>query len=123
LMVMVLSLLVYGIAERRMRIRLAEQQETVPNQINQPTQTPTLRWIFQLMGGISRIKITVGNRVKYVFDGITELKKRILLLFGDGVANISNFIKLHPLNVRIDTLTGIIISAEEHALTTGESII
>ena len=88
LMVMVLSLLVYGIAERRMRIRLAEQQETVPNQINQPTQTPTLRWIFQLMGGISRIKITVGNRVKYVFDGITELKKRILLLFGDGVANI-----------------------------------
>jgi hypothetical protein len=71
-----------------MRNRLAEQQETVPNQINQPTQTPTLRWIFQLMGGISRIKITVGNRVKYVFDGITKLKKRILLLFGDGVANI-----------------------------------
>lgn len=88
LMVMVLSLLVYGIAERRMRNRLAEQQETVPNQINQPTQTPTLRWIFQLMGGISRIKITVGNRVKYVFDGITKLKQRILLLFGDGVANI-----------------------------------
>lgn len=88
LMVMMLSLLVYGIAERRMRNRLAEQQETVPNQINQPTQTPTLRWIFQLMGGISRIKITVGNRVKYVFDGITKLKQRILLLFGDGVANI-----------------------------------
>ncbi|CAK8716257.1 hypothetical protein GKODMF_07860 [Candidatus Electrothrix gigas] len=40
------------------------------------------------MGGISRIKITVGNRVKYVFDGITKLKKRILLLFGDAVANI-----------------------------------
>lgn len=88
LMVMVLSLLVYGVAERRMRTRLAEQQETVPDQINRPTRTPTLRWIFQLMGGISRIKITVKNRVKYVFDGITELKKRILLLFGDGVANI-----------------------------------
>jgi len=88
LMVMVLSLLVYGIAERRMRTRSAEQRETVPNQINQPAQTPTLRWIFQLTGGISRIKITVGNRVKYVFDGITKLKQRILLLFGDGVANI-----------------------------------
>ena len=87
-MVMVLSLLVYGIAERRMRARLAEQQETLPNQINQPTSTPTLRWIFQLLSGINRIKIATDEQVSYVVEGITELKQRIILLFGETVANI-----------------------------------
>lgn len=88
LMVMVLSLLVYGIAERRMRNRLAEKRETIPNQINKPTQTPTLRWVFQLLNGIHRIKITADKMVRYVFEGINDLKRRILLLFGETVANI-----------------------------------
>ena len=88
LMVMVLSLLVYGIAERRMCSRLAEKQETIPNQINKPTQTPTLRWVFQLLNGIHHIKIIADKTVHYVFEGINDLKRRILLLFGETVANI-----------------------------------
>jgi transposase len=40
---MLLSLLVYGIAERRMRACLAEQKETLPNQIHQAVEKPTLR--------------------------------------------------------------------------------
>lgn len=88
LMVMVLSLLVYGIAERRMRARLAERQETLPNQINQPTQTPTLRWVFQLLCGIHRIKVTIAEQVRYVFEGLDPLKQQIILLFGETVSNI-----------------------------------
>jgi transposase len=88
LMVMVLSLLVYGIAERRMRACLAEKQETIPNQINKPTRTPTLRWIFQLLSGIHRIKITTSQQISYVFEGINDLKRRIILLFGETVASI-----------------------------------
>jgi transposase len=42
---MTLALLVYAVAQRRLRQQLARQNETVPNQINQPTQRPTLRWI------------------------------------------------------------------------------
>ena len=80
--------MVYGIAERRMRARLAEQQETFPNQINQPTSTPTLRWIFQLVSGINRIKIATDEQVSYVIEGITELKQQIILLFGETVASI-----------------------------------
>jgi len=87
-MVMVLSLLVYGIAERRMRARLAKNQETIPNQINKPTKTPTLRWVFQLLSGINRIKITAGKKVRYIFEGINDLKRRIILLFGEAVASI-----------------------------------
>ena len=48
LMVMTLALLVYSVAQRRLRKQLAENHETVPNQINQPTSSPTLRWVFQL---------------------------------------------------------------------------
>jgi transposase len=88
LMVMVLSLLVYGIAERRMRACLAEKQETIPNQINKPTRTPTLRWIFQLLSGIHRINITKGQQISYAFEGINDLKRRIILLFGETVASI-----------------------------------
>lgn len=53
LMVMLLSLLVYGIAERRMRACLAEQKETLPNQIGIEVETPTLRWVFQLLYGVN----------------------------------------------------------------------
>lgn len=88
LMVMVLSLLVYGIAERRMRTHLAKNKDTIPNQINQPTKTPTLRWVFQLLSGIHRIKITTNQQVSYVFEGISELKRRLILLFGETVASI-----------------------------------
>jgi transposase len=38
-MIMTLALFVYSIAQRRLRQQLKEQQETLPNQINQPTAT------------------------------------------------------------------------------------
>ncbi len=42
LMVMTLTLLVYSIAQRRLRQALETQNETLPNQINQPIKTPTM---------------------------------------------------------------------------------
>jgi transposase len=41
LMVMPLALLVYSVAQRRLRAPLVLPQETVPNQIHQPTTAPT----------------------------------------------------------------------------------
>ena len=58
LMVMTLALLVYSVAQRRLRQELARQQESLPNQIDQPTQRPTLRWVFQLLEGIHRVRVT-----------------------------------------------------------------
>jgi transposase len=88
LMVMLLSLLVYGIAERRMRACLAEQEETLPNQIHQATETPTLRWVFQLLYGIHYLEISIGEQTQQVIQGLTPLQEKILLLFGATVANI-----------------------------------
>lgn len=42
LMVMTLALLVYSGTQRRMRQQLARRNETVPNQINQPSVLPSV---------------------------------------------------------------------------------
>jgi len=88
LMVMLLSLLVYGIAERRMRAYLAEQKETLPNQIGQKIEAPTLRWIFQLLYGINYLDISLGEQHHQVIEGITPLRQKILRLFGKSVADV-----------------------------------
>ena len=85
LMVMTLALLVYSVAQRRLRKALQEQRETIPNQINQPTSTPTLRWVFQLFEGIHRVKIYMEGEYKTIIDGLTDLRKKILMLFGQKV--------------------------------------
>ena len=72
LMVMTLALLVYSVAQRRRRQQLARHNETVPNQINQPTRRPTLRWVFQLLEGIHRVHVTVQGQVYDLVEGLNE---------------------------------------------------
>jgi len=91
LMVMLLSLLVYGIAERRLRANLKQCKETLPNQIGEQIERPTLRWIFQMMHGIHHLRVKTGNQVSYILVGITELKKKILRFFGEIVGKIYQF--------------------------------
>src|SRR5260221_11737955 len=50
--VMTLCLLVYQLAEVRLRQRLAATGQTVPDQKGKPTARPTLRWLFQCFEGI-----------------------------------------------------------------------
>ncbi|EDN70059.1 conserved hypothetical protein [Beggiatoa sp. PS] len=91
MMIMLLSLLVYGIAERRMRACLKQQGQTLPNQIQQEIPNPTLRWVFQLLQGINYLTIFTGKPVRYVIEGVTELRHKILQLFGKSVANLYQF--------------------------------
>jgi len=88
LMVMSLALLVYSVAQRRMRNALARQHETVPNQIGQPVARPTLRWIFQLLEGINRVTFAVQGHVATLIEGLTDLRRKILQLFGQKVCQI-----------------------------------
>jgi transposase len=57
-LVMVLCLLVYRLAEHRLRTQLAATGQTVPNQLKQPTDRPTMRWMFQCFEGISLVGFT-----------------------------------------------------------------
>jgi transposase len=88
LMVMTLALLVYSVAQRRLRNQLSIEGETLPNQINQPTPKPTLRWIFQCMEGIHRIFLNIDGQVTCIVDGITDLRVKIIRLFGQRVCQI-----------------------------------
>lgn len=63
IMIMVLALLVYSLAERKLRLQLAETGQSVPNQVGKETQTPTLRWIFQVFEGIDLLLISQNGQV------------------------------------------------------------
>jgi len=88
LMVMTGALLVYAVAQRRLRQQLVRHNETVPNQIHQPTQRPTLRWVFQLLEGIHRVRVMVQGHVHDLIEGLNEMKIKILRLFGEGVCRL-----------------------------------
>jgi transposase len=88
LMVMTLALLVYSVTQRRLRQQLARQGETVPNQINQPTAWPTLRWVFQLLEGIHRVRVTVQGKLHDLIEGLNEVQINILRLFGAEVCRL-----------------------------------
>ncbi len=51
-LIMGLCLLVYTLGQRQLRQTLKQLQKTVPNQLGRPTQSPTLRWIFQCFQSI-----------------------------------------------------------------------
>jgi len=88
LFIMTLSLLVYSIAQRRLRNNLAEQSEVLPNQINLPSKQPTLRWVFQLMEGVNLVEILIHGVCTRLIDGLCDLKRKIIGLFGETVRNI-----------------------------------
>jgi transposase len=66
--IMVLCLLVYRLAEQRVRDRLAMGQQTVPDQLRRPTTRPTMRWLFQCFEGVDLHYLTVpdGTRITQV---------------------------------------------------------
>jgi transposase len=88
LMVMTLALLVYSITQRRLRQQLARQNETIPNQINQPTERPTLRWVFQLLEGIHRVRVTGQETVHDLIEGLNAVQIKILRLLGEEVCRL-----------------------------------
>ena len=88
LMVMGLALLVYALAERKLRQGLAEHGETIPDQKGKPTSTPTLRRVFQIFEGVD-LRL-VRNQGRVVFRQVLNLlpvHQQILRLLGPNVAN------------------------------------
>jgi hypothetical protein len=59
-LVMVLCLLVYRLAEHRLREQLAATGQTIPSQVKKPTDRPTMRWVFQCCEGIDLLHIRHG---------------------------------------------------------------
>ena len=62
-MIMTLSLLIYSLAERKLRDILQQSGQSIPNQVGKPTQRPTMRWVFQLFEGIDLLLIRENGRI------------------------------------------------------------
>jgi len=88
LMVMGLSLLVYTLAELHLRQALAAQDESLPDQKGKPTQTPTIRRVFQLFEGIHVLTIQRKEGQERRLVNLTELHWQILRLFNPPVQRI-----------------------------------
>jgi transposase len=88
LLVMTLALLVYSLTQRRLRQQLADRNDTIPNQIHQPTERPTLRWGFQLLEGIHRVRVMVQGQDHDLIEGLNDVQIKILRLFGDAVCRL-----------------------------------
>ena len=80
--IMVLCLLVYRLAEYRLRARLAETGQTLPNQINKPTSTPTMRWVFQCFEGIDLLVISTSGSVTTLVLHLRPFHEQVLRLLG-----------------------------------------
>ena len=88
LMVMGLSLLVYALAELQLRAQLAERDESIPDQKGKPTQTPTMRRVFQMFEGIHVLTIQREQAHERMILNLTDVHQQILRLFNPPVQHI-----------------------------------
>jgi transposase len=98
MMVMTLCLLVYNVAQYRLRDKLKTTGETLPNQLDKEVQNPTLRWIFQIMEGLGIARFEAGTEagsstsMRELVTNMTPLRKKIIQLFGPTAC------RMHGLN-------------------------
>jgi transposase len=85
-LLMVLCLLVYRLAEWRLRQQLAASDQTVPNQLKQPTNRPTMRWMFECFEGISLLTLPSPGRSQTLVHGLEPLHELVLNLLGPTVS-------------------------------------
>jgi transposase len=81
-MIMVLTLMIYSVAEWKLREKLKETGETIPDQVKKQTQKPTLKWVFMLMREITEVKIEVDSKIVTKIANINEVKDKIIKLMG-----------------------------------------
>lgn len=81
-LIMVLCLLVYRLAEYRLRLRLAETEQTIPDQLNRPTARPTMRWVFQCFEGIELLHIRSGAGTQSLVLRLQPMHRLVLALLG-----------------------------------------
>jgi len=79
-MIMGLALLIYAIAEMKLRKTLKKMDETLPDQKNKPTKKPTIRRIFQIFEGITILYDEKGKMLEVM--NIGETPRKVLSLFG-----------------------------------------
>ena len=87
-MIMVLCLMIYSIAEWKLRTKLEEENETVPDQKGKQTKRPTMRWIFSNFQGITELITQKKGKFKSEILNMEDIHWKILSLMGEKYENI-----------------------------------
>lgn len=80
-LIMALTLMVYTLAERKLRKALEAQQQTVRDQRKQPTAKPTFRWIMQKFQGIHWVNLDGQQQI----SNLNDERRQIIHLLGPPV--------------------------------------
>ncbi len=87
-MIMVLCLMIYSIAEWKLRTKLEEENETVSDQKGKPTKRPTMRWIFFKFQGITELITQEEDKMESEILNMEDENWNILRLMGEKCENI-----------------------------------
>lgn len=82
LCVMTISLLLYALLQRKLRIELKEKNQFVKNQKKKDYQQPTMRWVNMNFEGVDVTKVQMGNEVKYFFHRMSKFVEIVLEVLG-----------------------------------------
>lgn len=80
-LIMALTLMVYTLAERKLRQALDAQNQTVLDQRKQPTAKPTFRWIMQKFQGIHWVNLNGQRQI----SNLSDERRLIIHLLGPPV--------------------------------------
>ena len=81
-MIMVLTLMIYSVAEWMLRKRMRETGESIPNQLKKPTQKPTLKWIVFLFMGVTEVTVWINGEMHLKIANLNDNLVKIIRLFG-----------------------------------------
>lgn len=81
-MIMCLSLLIYSICERKMRMLLKAMRTSINSQVGKPTQRPTLRWVFQIFEDVHLVRIGDNGRWQIEVTNLRDDAKIVLNVLG-----------------------------------------
>jgi transposase len=102
MMIMTLCLMVYNIAQYRLRESLKKKDDTLPNQLGKEVKNPTVRWIFQIMEGISIVRFFKNKIIeptKEIITNLNDLRKKIICHFGNTACIMYGLIQKNCLGV------------------------
>ena len=88
MMIMTLCLMVYSVAQYRLRESLKELNEHVPNQNAKLTQNPTIKRVFKLFQGVQVLTVAINDIVQVLVINLNTTLKNILKHFGARAINL-----------------------------------
>jgi transposase len=88
MMVMTLCLMVYGVSEYELHQSLQAGNETVPDAMKKPTNTPSLRWVYFLFRVVTEVIVVVGEHGQRLIVNVSDVLRKIIGHFGPRAAEI-----------------------------------